>query len=81
MKEDGIRKEGKGKENTSQKTYLSEKPPRNSQQLIMQEGMRLILLHSIQEPRPSSSLLFPQSTGPFEVEDGVAYAVEYIREE
>ena len=75
--EDRIQKAGSEKENTSQKTYLSEKLPETANSSSRGNACIWHPLIACTNPTLGSSLLFPQSTGPFEVEveDGVAYAV------
>ena len=70
-------KEGKGKENTSQKTYLSEKLPETTNSSSWGNACVLYPLRACTNSALTSSLLFPQSMGPFEVEveDGAAYVV------
>ena len=74
--EDRIQKEGREKENTSKKTYLSEKLPETVNSLSRGNACVWHPLIACMNPTLGSSLLFSQSTGPLEVEpDGIAYAV------
>jgi hypothetical protein len=73
---DGRRKEGEGR-HIAKKTYLSEKPPETANSSSCGNACVLYPFIACTNPALTSSLLFPQSIGPFEVEveGGVAYAV------